>query len=97
MSRYNNTRVRRKDTKTIYATTFYPTIPIEDTDIFVQFPRGTRLENIAYKYYGDTSYWWIIARANGLKGFEVQVDPTKTYRIPQAIQSILRDFAKLNS
>jgi hypothetical protein len=95
--RYNNTKILKKDKKTIYSTTFYPKIPLKDSDEYVRFPRGMRLDNIAFKYYGTIKYWWIIALANGMKGPEIQIDPTKQYRIPINIQSVLRDFAKLNS
>ena len=42
--RYDNTSITRKDNKIVYSTTFYPQIPIEDSDVYSKFPRGTRLE-----------------------------------------------------
>jgi hypothetical protein len=96
MSRYNNTPIQRKDNVRIFSTTFYPQIPLQDSDKYVNVIHGTRLDNLAFQYYGDISLWWIIARANGLKGTELQLNTSKTYRIPIDINSILEDFTKLN-
>tara|TARA_B100000902_G_scaffold398436_1_gene465179 strand:+ start:426 stop:719 length:294 start_codon:yes stop_codon:yes gene_type:complete len=96
MSRYNNTPIQRKDNVRIFSTTFYPKIPLQDSDKYVNVIVGTRLDNLAFQYYGDISLWWIIARANNLNGVEMRLDTTKTYRIPIDINSILEDFTKLN-
>lgn len=94
--RYSGTRIIKKDNKKVYSTTFYPKIPLRDDDIFVKVPVGTRLDALAHQYYNDTSLWWIIARANGLKGTELQLNTGPKYRIPMSIQSVLRDFKSLN-
>ena len=96
MSRYNNTPIQKKDNVRIFSTTFYPQIPLQDSDKYVTVVMGTRVENLAFKFYGDISLWWIIARANGLTGTELQLDTTKTYRRPININSILEEFTKLN-
>ena len=83
----------RTISKTVYEKDVYQSIRTID----YAWSFGDMYFKIANTFYGDPQYWWIIARANGLKGFEVQVDPAKSYRIPIAIQSILRDFAKLNA
>ena len=70
---------------------------IRDDDIFTNMTPGTRLDNLAHKYYGDSSLWWIIARANGLTGTELQLKTQQRYRIPMSIKVILRDFASVNS
>ncbi len=96
--RYNSTRTKRqRDGKLIYTTTFYPKIPISDSDKFIYIPRGTRIDSLAYKYYGDSSLWWIISRANGLSGAEVQLDPSLEYRIPTDTGPILAEFNRLNN
>ena len=58
---------------------------------------GERADVVAYKYYGDSSLWWIIARANGLTGTEFQLNTKQRYRVPMSIKVILRDFAAVNS
>ena len=32
---------------------------------------GDRLDLLAYTYYGDSTLWWYIAKANGLKVMNV--------------------------
>lgn len=50
--------------------------------------RGERLDHLAYRYYGDAEYWWVIALANRIQ------DPFKMavglrLRIPTDVKSIL--------
>jgi len=95
--RYKNTPIKRNATgDRVYKTTYYPKIPIRDNDSFRYFPRGTRFDNIAYKYYGDSALWWVITLANGVTNADVQVDPLKEYRIPTEIVPIIADFKSLN-
>ena len=95
--RYKHTPVKRAPTgDRVYGTTFYPKIPIKDTDVFKHFPRGTRFDKIAYDFYGDQSLWWIITLANGITNADVQVDPLEEYRVPKEIESILSDFKQIN-
>ena len=62
--RYKNTKISNIGGKLSYDTTYYPSIPIQDSDQLKYFPRGTRFDKIAFDYYGDTSLWWIITKAN---------------------------------
>ena len=89
MPRYENTTIREvKKTGSVdvisKATTIYDIIPESDNDTYVISQYGDRLDLLAYQYYGDTSLWWYIAKANGLK---VMVIPTGTsLRIPGSTQ-----------
>lgn len=96
MKRYNNTPQKvDKSGIRVYQTTYYPEIKISDSDVFIMPKDGERLDSLAYKYYGDVSLWWIIAKANGLKG--VAVPPLgEPIRIPGNITKILQDFANVN-
>ena len=95
--RYRNTKVKvDKDGNRVFGLTFYPKIPIKDSDKFVAVSRGQRLDMLADQYYGDTSLWWIISKANNLSGSEIQLDPSKTYRIPLEIETVLTEFNELN-
>jgi len=99
MSRYNNTRIKRKqDGDRVYSYTLYPKIPIKNSDVFITPTYGDRLENLANEYYQDPSLWWIIAQANGIKGFTALY--TKNFkgelRIPTEIQDIINDFESMN-
>ncbi len=96
MKRYNNTTQKvDKSGIRVYQTTYYPEIKISDNDVFILPKEGERLDSLAYKYYGDVSLWWIIAKANGLKG--VAVPPLdEPIRIPGNITNIIENFNDLN-
>ena len=96
MKRYNNTTQKvDKSGIRVYQTTYYPEIKISDNDVFILPKEGERLDSLAYKYYGDVSLWWIIAKANGLKG--VAVPPLdEPIRIPGNITNIIEKFNDLN-
>ena len=89
MARYENTKIRKiKKEGSVEVvsktTTLYDIIPESDNDTYVISQYGDRLDLLAYQYYGDTSLWWYIAKANGLK---VMVIPTGTsLRIPGSTQ-----------
>ena len=99
MSRYSNTRLKRKPSgERVYSYTLYPKIPIQNSDVFITPTYGDRLDILANDYYGDSSLWWIIAQANGIKGFTALY--TKNFkgelRIPTEIQNIINDFESMN-
>ena len=96
-SRYSNTKVKRdKSGIRVYKTTYYPDIPISDNDQFI-YPRyGERLDLLAHRFYGDVTLWWVIAKANGLKG-KVFVPQDTEIRIPGNISKVLEDFNNLNN
>ena len=95
-SRYLNTKVKRdKSGIRAYKTTYYPDIPIRNEDQFI-YPRfGERLDTLAYKFYGDSTLWWVIAKANGIRG-KLNVPKDTEIRIPGNISKILEDFNNLN-
>ena len=98
MSRYSNTRVKRnKDFNRVYSYTLYPKIPIKNSDIFITPTYSDRLDNLANKYYDDPSLWWIIAQANGIKGFTALYSKNfeGELRIPR-ISDILSEFNSMN-
>ena len=97
MKRYATTRQKiDKSGITVYSTTYYPDILVSDGDAFIYPIEGERLYNLAFKYYGDTTLWWIIAKANGLKG-KPALSSDKIIRIPGDISSIIENFQNLNS
>ena len=99
MGRYENTRVKRNRTlDRVYSYTFYPKIPLKNSDIFITPTYGMRLDNLANKYYDDPSLWWIIAQANGIRGFTVLYSENfkGQLRIPTKIQDILAEFTSMN-
>ena len=99
MSRYTDTRIKRnKDFNRVYSYTLYPKIPIKNSDIFIAPTYGTRLDILANEYYKDPTLCWIIAHANGIKGFTALY--TENFkgqlRIPTEIQDILNEFSSMN-
>ena len=97
MKRYTTTRQKiDKSGIRVYSTTYYPEIRISDGDSFMYPIEGERLDNLANKYYGDTTLWWIIAKANGLKG-KPALSSDEIIRIPGNISSIIEKFQNLNS
>jgi len=49
---------------------------------------GERLDTLAGQYYGDSSYWWILAAASGI-GWGLQVPPGTIIRIPVNISEVV--------
>ena len=80
----------------VYETTYYPQIPIENSDKFVMSKVGDRIDSLAYKFYGDVTLWWIIAKANGIKG-KTALAPGIPLRIPGNITQIIENFINLNT
>ena len=96
MKRYITTR--RKVDKSgirVYSTTYYPEIPIENSDTFIFTKDGDRLDNLAYTHYGDNTLWWVIAKANGLRGI-MALKPSIPLRIPGNVMQILEKFRQIN-
>ena len=97
MNRYSNTKKKiDKDGKVVYGTTYYPKIPISDSDVFISTVLGTRLDNLAHKYYGDVSLWWVIAKANGIRG-KVSLKTGTLLRIPGNVSEVIGNFRKINN
>ena len=96
MKRYATTRKKIDKSGTrVYSTTYYPRIPVSDGDKFIYPKEGDRLDTLAHRYYGDTGLWWVIAKANGIKG-KVVVPTAKILRIPGNISQIIENFKNLN-
>ena len=97
MSRYSSTPQKmNKKGQRVLVPTLYPTIPLSDSDRFI-FPKdGSRLDNLAFKFYNDASLWWIIAQANGLGKGRTILNPNFQIRIPGNVTQIISDFENLN-
>jgi hypothetical protein len=98
MSRYDFTGIK-KDKSTgnrVLKSTLYPEVKIEDGDQFVYPIDGDRVENIAYRYYGDSTLWWIIAKANGIRDGSFGLKPDEKIRIPGNIPQIMSDLRAIN-
>ena len=66
MSRYKNTLRNIKNKKTYYQTTIYKKVEEKNSDLYFIAQEGDRCDNLAFRFYGDSSLWWFIARVNNL-------------------------------
>ena len=93
LSRYSFSKKITFNGKTIYGTNRLSANiynAIENNSISFQtytLTEGERLDVIAGKFYGDASYWWIIAAASGI-GWPLQVPPGTFLRIPQNLNDV---------
>ena len=96
-SRYRYTKIKKnRNGKRVYKPTMYPTIPIRDNDVFIYPKFGDRLDNLAHKYYGDVSLWWILAKANNLDEAHIGLEVDNQIRIPTNIQSVIDKLKKMS-
>jgi hypothetical protein len=99
MNRYtsnNNNTFQRYDGKRVLRTTRYPKIPIGFDDVYIIASETDYLDTLAHKFYKDSTLWWIIAQANGIKA-SLKVPTGSQIRIPQNIDIILTNFKRENS
>ena len=84
MNRYEHTKLVERiknNTKVISrTTTIYSSIPESDDDIYVITQDGDRLDLLANTFYNDSTLWWYIAKANGLKVMNIPIGTS--LRIP---------------
>ena len=87
-----------KDRKIHYKNILFPEIPLDVNDIYAMSRVGDRLDLIAYRFYGSTELWWIIAIANKdiIRRDSYSLKPGLEIRIPINIESIIEDFEKIN-
>lgn len=97
MSRYSKIDILKDDGRRFKSTTKLPIIEPKNSDIYIIGQVGDRLDNLAYKYYNRSSYWWIIARANNIGKGDLTIPVGQQIRIPQNIESIIEKYNELNS
>lgn len=88
---------KRWDGKYVYKTTFYPVIPETEDDIYIIASEEDYLDSLSKKYYGDESYWWIIAVANNISEGKLSILIDKKLRIPGNLPNILQSLKQINS
>jgi hypothetical protein len=92
-SRYISSETKKiGDGRTVYRPRIYPNIPLRDDDVYVATELGDRLDTLAYDFYEDSTYWWIIASANNIHGAKFAFEPGTVLRIPQNYIEIIRNF-----
>ena len=91
----NNKNKKIQEGFRTYTTTYYPNIPISDSDTFILAKEGSRLDSLANEYYGDTKLWWVLAKSNGIRG-KIALKAGELIRIPGNITKIIDDFEAIN-
>ena len=94
MNRYESTKTMKQEETFIkrYETTTYPEFERKEDDIYIITRKLERLDLLADRYYEDSRYWWIIARANNIGKGTLTIPPGKQIRIPQNITDIFDDL-----
>jgi hypothetical protein len=101
MARYTNIPLftTLTDSNRRYIVVKYPPIPLGSSDIYVYTTKGDRFDILALNYYGDSSLWWIINRANpGQSPDSIYPSIGAQIRIPspQRIATILSQYSAIN-
>lgn len=79
-----------------FGTRTYPTIAARDDDILYISNDTDYLDSLAYKFYKDSSLWWVIALVNNIGTGRLSIEPGTQLRIPSNIDVVLASFNKLN-
>ena len=101
MARYTSTPVitTQDNPKRRFINVKYPDIPRDFSDTYVYTTQGDRYDMLAQTYYGNSSLWWIISRANPSQPSE-SIYPGIGAQIripsPSRISTILGTFENLN-
>ena len=97
MQRYTDIEVLKdKSGRRFRKTTLLPVIEPSIDDVYIIGQVGDRLDTLAFKYYQDSSLWWIIARANNIGKGDLVVPVGKQIRIPQDVYEIIDRYKELN-
>lgn len=96
--RYQNIDVTKYKGKgaQYYTNNLYPDIPLSPEDSYVIAVLGDRLDLLAFDFYGDTSFWWVIASANALSGDSLYLEPGAQIRIPANLAGVISDYKAVN-
>ena len=71
MARYDKIKTASINSKTYYLTSEYIECPERNDDMYFIAQEGDRCDNLAYRFYSDSTLWWFIARVNHLKTMNI--------------------------
>ena len=83
--------------KTIYLPTKYPTLEPSNEDYYIIAREEDRMDLIANDFYGDPTYWWVVAMANDLPGDSMFAPPGFQLRIPGNLNNALTAYNVQNN
>jgi nucleoid-associated protein YgaU len=84
MSRYRYTKKNKKNKKNHFTTTVYSKVNEKNTDSYFIAVEGDRCDNLANRFYGDSTLWWFIAKVNNLTTNNIPAGTS--LRIPSTTQ-----------
>jgi len=98
-SRYQNIEVTKYQAtgSQYYINNIYPEIPLTNDDNYVITVLGDRLDLLAFDFYGDSTFWWVIASANSLSGDSLVVEPGTQLRIPVDLIGAINTYKLVNA
>lgn len=96
--RYQNINILKRDItgERYYSNNVYPDIELSPEDSYVIAVLGDRLDLLALDFYGDVSFWWVIASANSLQGDSLYLQPGSQIRIPANLSGIISNYKIIN-
>lgn len=99
ISRYQNIEVIKYAAtgSQYYVNNIYPEIPPTNDDNYVITVLGDRLDLLANDFYGDSTFWWVIASANSLPGDSLVVEPGTQLRIPADLSGAINTYKLVNA
>ena len=71
---------------TRYETARLPKPPVQPDDKYIFTREGDRFDLLAQEFYGDITFWWIIAIANDLRPASMIVPTGIQLRIPAELE-----------
>ena len=74
-----------KNKKRYFGTTVYNKVPETNEDMYFIAQYGDRCDNLAARFYNDSSLWWFIARTNNLKTMNIPAGTS--LRIPVSLEN----------
>lgn len=93
----NKIKIQPFTNKKYYKNNIYPSIPFDESDIYIITRVGDRLDLISFNYYGSTDYWKIIATINNnVTNGSLFPAPGTQLRLPQNINKVLKIIEDAN-
>ena len=89
--------VKDKDGNRYRLSSELPKVEKKDTDYFVEVGTADRLDKLAFQFYGNASYWWIIALANNIGKGTLFIEEGTILRIPRDPLSVESRNNSLNT
>jgi hypothetical protein len=98
ISRYDFSKIKQSDTgKRVRESLTLPVIEDRDDDVYIITNTTDRLDSLAFRFYGNAKYWWIIAIVNNLGKGTIVVEPGLQLRIPANPSVVITELDNSNT